>query len=497
MSMTPVTRKSFEKLGTEWMVSTAPLLARSELLRHAFLQVMQKYIQVTRNPTNPSFPRPTGVTEDLTEFSTVILHTADRILDHHLSRPVMRSIARNLVSGMLVEGGQQTVISRFHETYGTNPPLFLTLSPGKTCNLHCTGCYANSGADSEKLDWNTFDRIISEAKTLWGVHLLVISGGEPLAYRSDGKGILDSAEKHPDVFFLVYTNGTLINDAVAKRLATLGNVTPAISVEGWRERTDERRGAGIYDKVLETMGRLRRAGVPFGISLTATRHNVEEIFSDEFLDFFFEKQGALYGWLFQYMPIGRSFTLDLMPTPEQRVWMWNRAWNVIRQRHIFLADFWNHATLSDGCLAAGRSDGGYLHIDWNGAVSPCVFVPYSPVDIRNVYASGGTLNDIWANPFFTGIRRWQGTYRKDNGNWLAPCIIRDHHLELRSLIAQHEPEPTDENARKALLDPDYSRRMEEYDAAYQALSDPLWQKFYLKPKGQGDSHDHLLPKSQV
>lgn len=498
MDVTPMFRKSFAALGTECMVSTAPLLARSEALRYSLLLALQKYVQVARTPTIPSFPRPVGVTQDLSEFSPVIWHTADRILTHHLSRPVLRNVGRNLISGIMVEKGQQTAISQFHQAYGINPPGFLTISPGKTCNLRCTGCYANAGADSEKLDWKTFDRIIHEAKTLWGVRFIVISGGEPLAYRSEGKGVLDAAEKHPDVFFLMYTNGTLINETVANRLAALGNVTPAISVEGWRERTDERRGAGVYDKVLDAMSRLRRAGVPFGISLTATRHNVEEIFSEEFIDFFFEKQGALYGWLFHYMPIGRSFTLELMPTPEQRVWMWQRVWEIIRQRRIFLADFWNHGTLSDGCLASGRSDGGgYLYIDWNGAVSPCVFVPYSPANVRQVYAAGGTLNDVWKEPFFAGIRNWQATYRKGMGNWLAPCIIRDHHRDLRTLIAQHEPEPTDENARKALLDPEYARGMEEYDLAYQALSGLIWEKYYLQPREQAGGHGTPAPKDPI
>lgn len=184
------------------------------------------------------------------------------------------------------------------------------------------------------------------------------AAGNRLAYRSEGKGILEAAEKHPDVFFMMYTNGTLITEAVAGRMAALGNLSPAISLEGWRERTDERRGPGVFDKVLAAMDRLRRAGVPFGISLTATRHNAEEILSDEFMDFLFEQQGALYGWIFHYMPIGRSFTLDLMPTPEQRAWMWQRVWQIIRERHTFLSDFWNHATLSFGCVAGGHTRGG-------------------------------------------------------------------------------------------------------------------------------------------
>ncbi len=274
-------------------------------------------------------------------------------------------------------------------------------------------------------------------------------------------------------------------------------MTPAISVEGWRERTDERRGAGVTTGAgCHVQAAPRRGALWY--SLTATRHNVEEIFSEEFIDFFFEKQGALYGWLFHYIPIGRSFTLELMPTPEQRVWMWQRVWEIIRQRRIFLADFWNHGTLSDGCLASGRSDGGgYLYIDWNGAVSPCVFVPYSPANVCQVYAAGGTLNDVWKEPFFAGIRNWQETYRKGRGNWLAPCIIRDHHRDLRTLIAQHEPEPTDENARKALLDPEYARGMEEYDLAYQALSGLIWEKYYLQPREQAGGHDTPALKDPI
>jgi MoaA/NifB/PqqE/SkfB family radical SAM enzyme len=393
-----------------------------------------------------------------------MLQTIDRIFANGLSQSVIRRTADIIAQAVLADGRYQLARSRFFESYGTYPPYFLTLSPGKACNLKCVGCYASSGSTGEKLDWNTFDRIITEAKTLWGSYIFVISGGEPLAYHSEGKGILDAAEKHPDCYFLMYTNGTLINDKVARRMALLGNITPAISVEGWRERTDERRGAGVFDKV----------------PLTATRHNAEEILSDDFIDFFIEQQGALYGWIFQYMPIGRSYTLDLMPTPKQRMWMWKRTWEIVRERHIFLADFWNSASLSDGCIAAGRTrGGGYLYIDWNGAVTPCVFVPYSPLNIKDVYAKGGTLNDVWSDPFFADIRGWQEDYMQCEGNWLAPCINRDHHNDLLRLIAQREPDPIDENALKALLDSEYICGLENYDQELQELSGPIWDERYL------------------
>ncbi len=31
-----------------------------------------------------------------------------------------------------------------------------------------------------------------------------------------------------------------------------------------------------------------------------------------------------------------------------------------------------------------------------------MFVPYSPLNINDIYARGGTLNDAWADGFFAG-----------------------------------------------------------------------------------------------
>lgn len=466
------------KLGTETIVRAGPVLGRVPPLRGAAAWASKQYFRAIKNKDHAESYSP-GMQEDLFQIRLVFVHALERLLAQPVAPAARRALVRNLLYGSLLEQGYRDVVDRFQAQYGTRPPGLLVISPGKACNLHCSGCYADSGTTSEKLDWTIFNSIIMQAKALWGVRFFVITGGEPLAYRSLGKGVLEAAEKHPDCYFLMYTNGTLIGKEVTERLASIGNITPAISVEGWRERTDARRGAGVFDQALAAMARLRSAGVPFGLSLTATRDNAEEILSDEFVNYFFEQQGALYGWLFHYMPIGRSPTLDLMPTPDQRMWMWRRSWELIRERHLFIGDFWNHGTLSQGCIAAGRSNGGgYLHIDWNGAVTPCVFVPYSPVNIHEVFARGGTINDAWAHPFLASIREWQAAYRQSGGNWLAPCPIRDHHADFRQLLDKHQPQPTDANARAALLDPDYAAGLAAYDAAYQALSEDVWQSVY-------------------
>jgi hypothetical protein len=126
-----------------------------------------------------------------------------------------------------------------------------------------------------------------------------------------------------------------------------------------------------------------------------------------------------------------------------------------------------------------------------------VFVPYSPVNINQVYAGGGTLNDAWADRFFGGIRDWQRDYAAGNGrpgNWMAPCVIRDHHADFRRLVMEHEPEPVDENATEALLDPEYAQGMIDCDEAYQSLADEVWEEHYLRPIDSYDGRIEPLPE---
>ena len=231
------------------------------------------------------------------------------------------------------------------------------------------------------------------------------------------------------------------------------------------------------------MANLREVGVPFGISVTATRNNAEKMVSDEFVDFFFEEQGAVYGWIFQYMPIGSHPSLDLMVTPEQRKWMFEREKHVIHDKHVFLPDFWNGGVYSSGCLAGGRP-GGYFYIDWNGNVAPCVFYPYSKNNIKDIYARGGTLNDALKSDLMSRIREWQRDYGykksgKDVHNFIAPCAIRDHYEFTHNLLEEIKPEPIDESAADAVKDPLYHEGLIEYDNKFVSLTEDIWQKEFI------------------
>jgi MoaA/NifB/PqqE/SkfB family radical SAM enzyme len=252
-------------------------------------------------------------------------------------------------------------------------------------------------------------------------------------------------------------------------LARLGNVAPGISVEGYRDSTDGRRGAGVYDKVLAAAERLRRAGVLFGVSVTYTRNNVEEVTSEDFVQHWID-QGAIFAWYFMFMPVGKDPLLELVPTPEQRL-ACGESIAALRRRHpIFLADFWNDGPASAGCLA-GRT---YLHILNSGQIEPCVFAHFGLDNVREK-----SIVEAVNGPFFKAIRR-EFPYN-DKGNLRRPCMIVDNPQVLRKVVAEHVVPAGHVHSEDVVKDPRVVAWIDDYAARFQALTDPLWEKQIRDP----------------
>ena len=434
-----------------------------------------------------------------------MLHNMAMIGDRWISdKRVSKSTVEHLLKsfGSLLNNRNSSVAQSFESNYGFPPPGLLTISPTKRCNLKCTGCYASSSANTGiSLDFNIVNRIIQEEKDLWGAHFTVVSGGEPFMYKSHGKDILDLAQLHPDTFFLVYTNGTLINKETAQRIAELGNITPAISVEGFEKETDERRGKGVHKRILQAFKNLQEAGVLYGISVTATKNNAELILSNEFINYYIKQKGAYYIWIFQYMPIGRSCSLELMVSPEQRMEMLKKTRHLMYEKELFVADFWNSATLSNGCISAGRK-GGYIYIDWNGNVMPCVFNPYTSHNILKVFESGGNLNDVLFSPLMKKIREWQINYSTNDksgycGNMFAPCPIRDHHKDMRKILDETNAQPADKSAEIALHDDFYYRGMCQYGEMVEDITGEMWENEFLGLHKKPDMKVEKTEKTKI
>ena len=470
--------------GASQKVITGLLSAslRNSVTRRTLINAIER---ATYKMSLKTYERPKKVLEERYYMGRALLHSIERLFDtDSISPNCVRALSNIFLGKVFIQGIY--IRKNFEEKHGFRPPCFVTISPTNICNLRCKGCYAGEIYERHTLKYDVFDRVISEIKEEFGSYFFVISGGEPFIYNDNGKTLFDILEKHNDAYFMAYTNGTMIKRDIAKKLSELGNFTPAISVEGFESETDERRGKGVFKRIMEVMDDLRDYGVPFGISVTPTRYNADLLLSDEFIDFYFEMKGAFYGWYFQYMPIGRNPSVELMVTPEQRYKMLKRIWQLVIEKKIFIADFWNSGTASDGCMAGARG-GGYFYIMWDGTITPCVFIPFKDKNLGNLYKlyeEGKTITDAIKSPLFTKIREWQNNYwinrkKHECGNLLTPCIIRDNSLDFYKIVKETEAEPVDEGAREYLKFIEEGK-MPEYNKKYKEIVDPLWQNEYLK-----------------
>lgn len=353
---------------------------------------------------------------------------------------------------------------RFVEKEGFKAPQFVVISPTMRCNLKCPGCYAGEYTREEGLPSELIDRIITEGKEL-GMYFNTMSGGEVFLR----KDIFDIWEKHNDVYFQVYTNGTMITEKVADRLAELGNVAPMCSLEGFEAETDGRRSKGTFARVMKAMDLMKERGIVFGASITETRENMDVIASYEFIDMLLDK-GAMVIWYFQYIPIGRCPSMDIMPTPEQRDWLRKRINEIRDSRPVFIGDFWNDGPHVKGCIAGGRE---YLHINSRGDVEPCVFCHFAVDNIRDK-----SLKEAINSPFMKSIRDRQ-PYRD---NLLTPCMIIDSPEVLRAVVREHNAHPTCEGASEIITG--LADDLDEYALEYRKYADPVWEK---KRINDGDS----------
>lgn len=345
---------------------------------------------------------------------------------------------------------------RFRKENGFAPPILIVISPTMKCNLKCYGCYAGMYPKTS-LDFETVDSVVSEIKEA-GTYFITISGGEPFFWPH----LFEITEKHNDMMFQIYTNGTLIDMNTAKRISESGNMFPCISVEGFEAETDMRRGSGSFKKIMEAMDNLNEQGAVFGISVTATRKNTDLVLSDDFIDFYFKK-GTFLAWYFQYMPVGENPDLDLVPTPEQRIYRLKRL-REMRQKKLALAsDFWNDGALVGGCISAGRC---YLHINSQGDVEPCVFCHFAVDNIKEK-----SVRDVLKSPFFEHIRGQQ-PYSE---NLLRPCMIIDTPDVLRDAVNEHDPKPTNPNAEKVLNE--FAPYIDEMSRTYERLADAEWENY--------------------
>lgn len=367
---------------------------------------------------------------------------------------VLQTTFKNFIinAGMLGYPKQRKI----EEKLDCNIPWAILMDPTSACNLQCTGCWAAEYGNKLNMTYDELDSIINQANDL-GTYFFLYSGGEPLVRKSD---LIRLCEAHPDCQFTAFTNGTLIDEAFADEMLRVKNFIPAISVEGFEQDTDFRRGNGTFKKVERAMGILKEKKLPFGISCCYTSKNVEMIGSEEYFDQMIS-WGAKFCWFFTYMPVGNEAVPELMVSEKQREFMYYQIRKFRENKPIFTLDFWNDGEFSGGCLAGGRR---YLHINANGDMEPCAFIHYSDSNIREK-----TLLEALKSPLFKAYRKGQPF----NENHLRPCPLLDNPTELPRIVEESGAHSTD------LQDPEdvYNLAVKCQDAAenWAETADEIWE----------------------
>ena len=282
------------------------------------------------------------------------------------------------------------------------PPIML-FSITHKCNLNCKGCYEKTirpAAEEELTDAELGD-IVKQAHDL-GITFAVIAGGEPFMR----KKFFEITKDYPDMIFLIFTNGLLLNQDMINTIKKQKNIVPLISLEGCEEETDDVRGKGIYNRLENIMNKLKKQTLFFGTSLTLTSKNYDTITSQDFIQRLIET-GCKFFLFVEYNPI-KPNTEHLMVTKSQR----EKIMDIVRSfREKWPALFIEVPGDEDeigGCLGAGK---GFIHISAEGDVEPCPFAPYSDMNLRNV-----SLKDALNSDFLRKIRENHAQLHSSDGS---------------------------------------------------------------------------------
>lgn len=164
------------------------------------------------------------------------------------------------------------------------------------------------------------------------------------------KDIIRLCEKHRDMAFHAFTNGTLIDEEFCREMLRVGNFFVSISVEGFEEANDGRRGQGHFQKAMDAMDLMHSHRIAFGVSICYTSRNYKVVTSDDFLGLLISK-GCVFAWYFHYMPVGLNADTSLLLTPKQRAYMKDRVREIrgiTGGKELYCIDFQNDGEFAGG-----------------------------------------------------------------------------------------------------------------------------------------------------
>ena len=191
-----------------------------------------------------SFPRQRQAIRDAINNEDSTAHKLVLRMMTEMDLGFTETLLSNLFLNASITGWKKQ--DEYRTKYNCNVPWAILLDPTSACNLHCKGCWAAEYGNKLNLSYDEIDDIIRQGKEM-GTYFYIYTGGEPLVRKKD---LIKLCEKHSDAIFMCFTNGTLIDEEFAQNMLKVKNFVPVISVEGFEEATDSRRGNGTYQRAV-------------------------------------------------------------------------------------------------------------------------------------------------------------------------------------------------------------------------------------------------------
>lgn len=169
------------------------------------------------------------------------------------------------------------------DTRNRRPPVLrsprsVDLEITALCNLRCSYCYFfdNPAVPYRDLPAEEWLRFFEELGRC-AVMRVSLQGGEPLM-RRDFRELVDGIVRNR-MRFSVLTNGTLVTEGLAAFIAATGRCDQVqVSIDGSCAAVHDRtRGPNSFERATRGLRWLQRHGVPVGVRVTVTRHNVDDL----------------------------------------------------------------------------------------------------------------------------------------------------------------------------------------------------------------------------
>ncbi len=288
-----------------------------------------------------------------------------------------------------------------------NAPQIISWNLTRRCNLACEHCYLDASPFCDRQGELTTSECLAVVDQIAAASpgaLLILSGGEPLL-RTDLFRIARYATDQ-GLATVVGTNGTLLTEAVAEKLAASGVTGVAVSIDSVEARRHDafRRMSGAWRGGMDAMKALRAQGLPFVVQTTVTADNQGEVPGLAELAL---NMGARAFNLYFLVPTGRGrYVSNISPQESERLLEVLTELESRYQGNLIVSakcmPQYQRLLLERGPATLpprGYQGGGgcpaainYCAIAPTGDVLPCPYLPVSGGNLRE-----RSLADIWSS----------------------------------------------------------------------------------------------------